>query len=211
MDLWVFDNDGTLYNDSMVEKQFMRILTQYVSELLNIELNRVPAEILLLKKKWNTDATVLALAKEQIVGFAKFVSDTYLKIKLEECNIVAPDITRFAVLDSIKSNKVVLTNNPATYARYVLSYIGLADCFIDIIGFEETGFYGKPNMNAYKAVENRHRGYQRIIFCDDSLTNLEAARKLGWITIWYKPPNMNSENGKDHLVINSFEELKKLL
>jgi len=76
---------------------------------------------------------------------------------------------------------------------------------------EEAGFCEKLNPQAYKVVENRHRGYNRIIFCDDSLKNLETARSLGWTTIWCKPKNAIPETESGHLVISSFEELKKIL
>ena len=136
---------------------------------------------------------------------------TYLKINLDDCGIVAPDTTRLGVLTSINSRKVVFTNNPSVFARRVLSYVGLESCFADFIGMEGTNFCEKPNPQAYKVVESRHKGYNRIIFCDDSLRNLETARELGWTTIWCKPQNARPEAGTGHLVISSFEELKRVL
>lgn len=211
MDLWVFDNDGTLYDDSIAKEQFMKILSEYVSQLLNIPIDQVLSEITRLKLKWNTDATVVALMKEYKLDFAKIVGDTYLKIKLEKCSISAPDLARFSILNAIPWPKVVFTNNPSVFARYILSYVGLAGCFSDFIGIQETRFYGKPDLKAYKTVEKRHKGFNRIIFCDDSLKNLDVARKLGWITVWYNPQSVDITNNSGHLVISSFEELRKLL
>jgi HAD superfamily hydrolase (TIGR01509 family) len=211
MDLWVFDNDGTLYNDFGAGEKFMKILYQYVHRLLNIPVDQVPSEVVRLKEKWRTEFSILALMKEYGIDFLEIVDNTYLKIKLEECNIATPDTSRLNVLNSIGSLKVVFTNNPSVFARYVLSYVGLAACFSDFIGMEETGFWEKPNPQAYKIVEERHRGFERIIFCDDSLKNLETAHKLGWTTVWYKPPGMEIKGGQNHFVISSFEELKKLL
>lgn len=211
MDLWVFDNDGTLYSDFGAGKKFMRILFQYVSQLLNIPVDQVPNEVGRLKKKWHTEFSVLALAKEYGIDFSEMVQNTYLKIKLDECNIATPDTTRFDILRSISSRKVVFTNNPSDFARYVLAYVGLDSCFSDIIGIEEMGFCEKPDPRAYKVVERRNSGFSRIVFCDDSLRNLEVARELGWVTVWYKPHNMKSEIGKGHLVVSSFEELERIL
>lgn len=211
MDLWVFDNDGTLYNDFGAGEKFMRILFQYVSRLFNIPVDQVPDEVARLKEKWHTEFSILALMKEHGIDFSEMVRNTYLKIELDECNIVAPDIARLSVLSSIDSRKVVFTNNPSAFARYVLSYVGLDDCFSDIIGMEETGFCEKPDLRAYRAVESRQGGFNRIIFCDDSLKNLETARGLGWITVWCKPQNARIETGQGHLVVSSFEELRRIL
>ena len=210
MDLWVFDNDGTLYDDFGAGEQFMRIFFRYFSELLDISIEQVSSEIVRLKTKWNTEFSILALVKEHNVGFAEIVNHTYLKIKLEECNITTPDIAKFNILNSIKSRKVVFTNNPSIFARYVLSYIGLAECFSDFIGMEETRFCLKPDPNAYRVVENRHREFNRIIFCDDSLVNLEAASKLGWVTVWCKPKDAGFYLGKSHLIVSSFNDLLEL-
>ena len=45
MDLWVFDNDGTLYDDFAAGEKFMGILFQYVSQLLDISVEQAVAEI----------------------------------------------------------------------------------------------------------------------------------------------------------------------
>lgn len=212
MDLWVFDNDGTLYDDFGAGEQFMRIFFQYFSQSLHFPIEHVPNEVTRLKKKWCTEFSILALVKEHNINFSEIVNNTYLRIKLEECNITAPDIARMNILNSINAHKVVFTNNPSVFARHVLSYIGLSDCFSDFIGMEETGFFGKPDYKAYKVVEDRHKGYDRIIFCDDSLKNLKTARELGWITVWYKPSDIKEiEDASGHIIISSFEDLKKFV
>src|SRR3989344_1560974 len=159
MDLWVFDNDGTLYDDFGAGEKFMSILFQYVSQLLDISVEQAVAEIARLKEKWHTEFSILALVKEYGVSFSEIVERTYLKINLDDCGIVAPDTTRLGVLTSINSRKVVFTNNPSVFARRVLSYVGLESCFADFIGMEGTNFCEKPNPQAYKVVESRHKGY----------------------------------------------------
>lgn len=211
MDLWVFDNDGTLYDDFGASEKFMKIFFQYTSQLLNIPIDEVPNEIVRLKEKWGTEFSIFALMKEYNINFSETVRNTYLKIRLDECNITTPDIIKLNVLNSIDSRKVVFTNNPSVFARYVLSYVGLETCFSDFIGIEETEFCEKPDPRAYRVIENRHKEFKRIIFCDDSLNNLEIARKLGWITVWCKPQNAGIEAGQGHLVISSFEEIRRIL
>jgi putative hydrolase of the HAD superfamily len=210
MDLWVFDNDGTLYDHSIVEKKFMGLLYEYVSRLLGISTDEAVFEVKRLKEKWHTQFSIITLIREYKVDFSRIIESTYLKINFHECGII-PDASKLGVLSSIGARKIVFTNNPSFLARRVLSLMGLADCFSDFIGMEETNFYSKPDPKAYKFVEARHRGYDRIIFCDDSLENLETARKLGWTTIWYKPQGAGVEMESGHLVISLFEQLKGIV
>jgi len=107
MDLWVFDNDGTLYDDFGAGEKFMSILFQYVSQLLDISVEQAVAEIARLKKKWHTEFSILALVKEYSVSFSEVVENTYLRIKLDECGIATPDNLRLAALNSIGARKVV--------------------------------------------------------------------------------------------------------
>ena len=39
MNLWVFDNDGTLYDDTFSAKEFTRISSGYYSKVLGISLD----------------------------------------------------------------------------------------------------------------------------------------------------------------------------
>lgn len=211
MDLWVFDNDGTLYDDSDTQEKFMDIFHEYSSSLLGVPIHEVSAQFAKLKNKWNTEFSIIALMKEFGVDYANVVNKTYLKVDLEKCNIPKSDPVRKMALDDILTKKIVFTNNPSVFARRVLSYLGLADCFSDFVGMEETCFFGKPDMRAFQIVESRHPNYDRIIFCDDSLKNLEMAHQMGWITVWYRPLKAdNGETNGKHLVINSFNEIRDI-
>lgn len=211
MDLWVFDNDNTLYDSSIVYKKSMELFFQYISKLLGIPISLLSAETARLKQKWHTEFSIIAFMKEYGIDFEETVYNTYLKINLEECSIVAPDIERLEILQSINSPKVVFTNNPSIFARRVLSYTGLIGCFLDFIGMEEIGFCDKSDPYAYRIIEEHYKGFQRIIFCDDFLKNLETAHKLGWTTIWYKPSSSSVEAQQNHIIVSSFKELKNFV
>lgn len=211
MDLWVFDNDGTLYDDRRVGEQFMRLLLGYYSERASLPVEAAARELGKLKEKWKTKFTVIALMKEYGFGFSEMVENTYLGVKLEECGLVTPDSAKREVLNLIRAPKIVFTNNPSVFARKVLSFTGLLDCFEDCIGMEELGFCLKPDQEAYRLLEDRHRGFDRIVFCDDSLQNLDTARRMGWFTVWCRPSEASVQSeGGGHQVINSFEELLKI-
>ena len=211
MDLWIFDNDGTLYDDSETHKNFMEIFSEYSSKLLGVPIQEVSAQLVKLKNKWNTGFPVIALMKEFGIDYSEIVDNTYLKINLEKCNVPKYDHVRKKALDNILADKVVFTNNPSVFARRVLLRLGLDRCFSDFVGMEEACFFGKPDIRAFKALEFRHQGYTRIIFCDDSLKNLEVAHQIGWITVWYRPLIVDVKTGGKHLVVNSFNGIERLL
>jgi len=207
--LWVFDNDGTLYNDFGAGNKFMEILLPYASNLLQIPINTTEVEIARLKKKWATEFSILALAKELRVDFSRMVKDTYLKLDLDQCGI-CPDTKTINTLGAIQSPKIVFTNNPSEFARYILDYMKMSHLFIDFIGMEETNFHSKPDPRSYRTVETHHPGHERIFFCDDSLKNLETAHQLGWKTFWIKPPKATPDSNR-HIILESLSELENHL
>ena len=211
MDLWVFDNDGTLYDDSGTQKNFMEIFSGYSSSLLGVTSEEVVPQLTKLKNKWDTEFSIIALMKEFGIDYSEMVNKTYLMVDFEKCNVPEFDSVRKKALSEISAEKIVFTNNHSVFARRVLSRIGLDGHFSDFVGMEEAKFFGKPDPRAFKIIEDRHPGYDRIIFCDDSLKNLDAAHQMGWTTILYKPLSVDAEAGGKHIIINSFDNIKDLL
>jgi len=209
--LWVFDNDGTLYDDTGAQKHFLHIMYQYSSKLLGINPQETESVVTTLKDKWSTEFSVIALMRELNLEYSEIVSSTYMKLDLVTCGIVAPDLIRAHTLERITAPKIVFTNNPSLFANKVLSYVGLVRYFDDIVGMEETEFYGKPHLRAFEIVQTRHPNIGRFIFCDDSLKNLDAAKEFGWNTLYYNPRGDldNLEHG--HQIISSFSELSKVI
>jgi HAD superfamily hydrolase (TIGR01509 family) len=209
MNLWIFDNDGTLYDDFGAGNKFMEILIPYTSSLMQIPINQTEQAINELKQKWNTEFSVLALVKELNIDLTEIVNNTYLKIDLSQCHI-APNPTIKQVLSRINSPKIVFTNNPSDFARYVLSFLELTDQFIDFVGMEETNFHSKPSPVSYKTVEEKYPQYTQYLFCDDSIKNLDAAQQAGWTTFWLKPSGSPLSTQK-HTTIDSLADLEKYL
>ncbi len=206
MNLWIFDNDGTLYNDFGAGKKFMEILLPYTSTLLKIPISETEEKINQLKTKWNTEFSAMALVKELNISLEEVVNNTYLKVDLSQCQINPSSKTKSS-LKKIESDKIVFTNNPSNFARYVLNYLELSDQFIDFIGMEETHFRSKPDPEAYKIVEERRPGYSKYLFCDDSIKNLDAAKQIGWTTYWLKPAGSQLET-INHITVDSITDLE---
>ncbi len=210
MNLWVFDNDGTLYDDFGAGKKFMEILLPYASKLLQVSVDQTETAINQLKVKWNTEFSVLALVKELNIDFNEIVENTYLKVDLELCGVYPNSATKTA-LKEILSPKIVFTNNPSKFAKYVLSYLELNDQFTDFIGMEELNFQSKPALETYRTVEKLYPQYDQFYFCDDSLKNLDAAHQLGWKTFWLKQPKDYKLTTSIHFTIESLSELKNFI
>lgn len=211
MDLWVFDNDGTLYDDSGTHRSFIEIFSEYSSTLLGVSTKEASEQVTRLKSKWSTEFSAVALMREFGISYSEIVANTYLRIDLEKCNVPGFDLARKRALDAIMGEKIVFTNNPSVFARRVLSYVGLEKCFSDFVGMEETNFSGKPNLGAFQYVESRHPGHGRIIFCDDSCKNLDVALKMGWNTVLYQPSHVEADTiSHEHIIISSFSELSNL-
>lgn len=208
MGLWVFDNDGVLYDCTAAEQEFSAIFIAYFSRLLACSSSEVERLRTHLRKKHQTESSVFAFAQEFDLDFDEIVANTYLKIDLERCGVPHQDEERLRVLQAIPAPKVVLTNGPSVFARSVLDHIGLLGCFGEIIGIAETGFCYKPDTRAFASVERRLPGFDRYIYCDDSVMNLDAAQIFGWKTIWFCPQGAPSPS--QHAVVRSFQEISSL-
>jgi|CXWL01.1.fsa_nt_gi FMN phosphatase YigB (HAD superfamily) len=206
MHVWVFDNDGTLYEDGEAHAQFGQIVFEFVKQTYDLKGLDPKYFLNLLKGKWNTRSSVVALMREYKVEFETLVSETFLRIDFTTCSRIVPNIESRVALDSITSTKVVLTNNPSAYAEKVLHHINLLDLFVEVIGVEKTEFEGKPHDSAYVAVEQRFPQATKIIFCDDILENLDAAKNRGWETVLFDPSGKIQSSS--HKIITSLSELK---
>ena len=207
MDLWVFDNDGTLYDDKLAHIEFAKHLGAYLEGLLGIsgEDTKILGER--LRTKHNTSSTVIAVVREFHLDIKEVIERTYLCINLDSCQNPMEDSGRDEALAQIRGRKVILTNNPSAFARRIVERIGLRRHFADIIGMEETAFALKPDLGAFLAVMRRHPDATRIFFCDDSRENLDIATTLGWKTIWYSPNNSGDDSGSSHTILRSFRLL----
>lgn len=207
IDLWVFDNDGTLYDDKLVHAEFARHLASYLAGYLGIP--SADAEIVgkQLRVKYSTSSTVIALVREFKLDISEVIERTYLRIDLDSCQVLTKDPERDEALKHIGGRKLILTNNPSVFARRIVERIGLLRHFDDIVGMEETAFVLKPNPGAFLTVMRRHPDATRIFLCDDSLENLDVAATLGWKTVWYSPNNDGNNSVSPHTILRSFSVL----
>lgn len=206
-DLWIFDNDGTLYSDENAYSQFRDLLLGYIPSMRGIDETGKEQLIAALKNKTAVTSTLFALHREKGLDFDETIAATCLQIDLDKCQLLSPDLERRQALESIPAEKVVFTNNASAYALRVLRYVGLDACFSQIIGVQETGGLSKPDHKAFRFVHELFPRYDRKFFCDDKREFLDVAREFGWHTIWYQPLSDSQPDRSPHRVIRSFAEL----
>lgn len=212
MDLWVFDNDGTLYDyqASALGSHLRAHMVTYIADRTGLLEATILAQIPDLKQKWQTEFSVVAFQREYDLDFTDFVASTYLLLDFVACGIPTPDAIRDAALTSIREPKVILTANPSGFARRMVEHLELAHHFQAVYGMEETGFIPKQNSAVYAWLQQQHPEASRFILVDDLVANLDAARTQGWQTIHFAPPSHNPGPASDHTTIASFKELHQL-
>ena len=88
------------------------------------------------------------------------------------------------MLRSIPLTKVIFTNATVEHAQNVLSILGIADQFADIIDVRRVEYVSKPNAAAYDRLLNiLHAAGDECILIEDSARNLLPGKALGMTTI----------------------------
>ncbi len=207
--LWVFDNDGTLYDDSAAHQQFRQLLSGYVAKVLARSQEETEGILADIKARIGKGSVVLALTREFAFDFDELVENVYLRIRIEEC-VTTADPNLRETLIALPGPKVILTNNPSEYAQRVLEHLGVADCFERIFGMRELGFRLKPDPRAFEAVRQQFPEAEEVVFCDDHAEHLDEARRQGWQTVWYRPEGSLEEVACNHPIISDFGEMRAL-
>ncbi|MFH0969240.1 MAG: HAD-IA family hydrolase [Patescibacteria group bacterium] len=194
--LWVFDCDGVIYDSTKeAEKEVMGLMSKFIAlhfgcsveEALNIRQE--------LLRKYQVPNTVMALVRE---GFneREILKNTYFAINFKKLGIVpSPELHEF--LCSLPGKKVVLSNNHKKFIQVVLNILGISNCFSAIYGAEELSPARKPDLRAFKLVQNTVGISDKVVFIDDEIPNVIVAEQFGWTAIW-----KGNGNGYDGLAIS---------
>lgn len=181
-DLWVFDNDGTLYsNPKVIEKAILALMIGFIERSYRISAVEAVKRRDELLKKHSTKYTLIALRNE---GFdeKRFIQETYLSIKPGELGIRKSSKLRNLIL-SLGGEKVILTNNPSEFAHLILRHLGIDDLFSAIYGMREMGFVQKPALDAFAVLRPFIKQNKKVVFIDDEPENIFSAKILGCSTV----------------------------
>lgn len=181
-DLWVFDNDGTLYpNPKDLELSVVALMNSYIAEFYGIRKEDAPKKRHDILKKHGTKYTLVAL-KNEGVDENHFIQSTYLAIKPGEYGITQ-NLKLRKLISSLEGEKIVMTNNPSQFAELILKSLGIRDLFSGIIGMKELNYIQKPNTRAFEILQIFLKNGKKVIFIDDELDNIKIAKQIGCKTI----------------------------
>lgn len=209
--LWVFDNDGTLYDDSSAEKEFMELLADHFSLTYEKSPEEILEEVAELRTVHKTTSSILALHKARGLSLSAAIEATYMRLDLEKLGLKRnPELLR--IISNLPGDKMVLTNNPSCYATKALRQIGILECFKSVVGMEELGLELKPSLSVFRKIDQMFPGYDRKIFIDDRVVNLDAARLFGWITVLFSARRIqiDPKTLAGHIVVESLSGLSNL-
>lgn len=203
--LFVFDLDNTLYPPHV---HLWRVvdarIERYVQERLGVDpptASRVRKDFL---REFGT--TLRGLMHHHGVSpdeYLEFVHD----VPIPEIVPPRPELT--AMLSSLPGRRVVFTNGSESYARRVLSALGVSDLIDGIFGIEFMEYIAKPFPYPYEKLlrENGTRP-REALFCEDLRENLVPAHDLGMFTVWV---GGGEEGFPAHAVIEDVCDLPRIL
>ena len=185
--LWIFDLDNTLHDASPhIFPHINRSMTAYLQEYLHLSEAEANA---LRQYYWQQyGATLSGLMRHHGTDPDHFLHHTHQFPQLENMVLRTPRLRQ--VLCSLPGRKVVFSNAPQHYARAVLKLLKVADLFDRVIAVEQTRYRPKPAFAGFRHVIQRQGvSASQCIMVEDSLVNLQAAKRLGMRTVWVNAGN----------------------
>jgi putative hydrolase of the HAD superfamily len=180
--LWIFDLDNTLHNASPhIFPHINRSMTAYLQE--HLQLSEEEANALRMHYWQRYGATLSGLMRHHGTDPAHFLWHTHQFPELER--MVLRQARLRHVLRTLPGKKVVFSNAPRHYALDVINLLKINDLFDDLIAVEQTRYRPKPDFAGFRHVMRRHRvRAAECVMVEDSLENLQAAKRLGMRTVW---------------------------
>jgi len=180
--LWIFDLDNTLHNATPhIFPHINRSMTAYLQK--HLELGEEEASALRTHYWQRYGATLSGLMRHHGTDPDHFLWHTHQFPNLPQMVLREPRLRH--VLKALPGDKVVFSNAPQHYAHAVLKLLRISDLFDDVMAVEHTRFRPKPDPFGFMRLMKR-RGVKAVqcVMVEDSLENLQAAKRLGMRTIW---------------------------
>ncbi len=180
--LWIFDLDNTLHDaGAHIFPHINKSMTAYLQA--HLALSESDANVLRQHYWHKYGATLTGLMRHHGTDPDHFLHHTHQFAELEKMVIRTPRLRH--VLRILPGKKVVFSNAPQQYARAVLKLLKVADMFDDVIAVEHTRYRPKPDFAGFRHVMQRHHVRPaQCVMVEDSLENLQAAKRLGMHTVW---------------------------
>jgi putative hydrolase of the HAD superfamily len=222
--VWLFDLDNTLHDaGAWVFGELNRSMTAYVAR--ELALSHAQADELRRAYWHRYGATLLGLVRHHAIDAHHFLHDTHRLPGLE--GSLRADPRDVAAIRALGGRRIVLTNAPRAYARRVLSGLGIARLFDEVVSIEDMRMFGqwrpKPDTRMFRRLLSRLAvPAHRCVLVEDTLVHQRAAHALGIKTAWTRryarPKSHVGEVGVHHprkpqyvyARINSLQQLRRL-
>ena len=177
---WIFDLDNTLYSgDTKVFEQVSNRMTKYVSDKLNVNLDKAKKIQTDYFHKYNT--TLNGLIKNHKIDandFLDFVHDINI-------DFLKKDLKLNKELEKLDGKKIIFTNGSKKHALNITQKIGIDHHFDDFFDIIDANFVPKPFIEPYKKIVKKHKIDPKICaFVEDIARNLKPAYEMGMTTVW---------------------------
>lgn len=188
--VWIFDLDNTLHNAAPhIFPHINRSMTAYLQRYL--QLDEAAANELRMHYWRRYGATLSGLMRHHGTRPEHFLWHTHQFPDLPGMVLREPRLRH--VLKSLPGKKVVFSNAPQNYVHAVLKLLRVADLFDDVIAVEQTRYRPKPDRSGFMRLLHRHRvTAAQCVMVEDSLENLQTAKRLGMRTVWVDAGNRNA-------------------
>ena len=176
----LFDLDGVLYNDlEAVFGQVSKRMTEYISNKLNLDLNKAKELQTNYFHKYNTSLNGLMIHhKIQPEEFLRYVHDIDLSF-MKEDKILRNE------LENLNLKKFIFTNGSRNHANNITTHLGINDLFDGLFDIVDSEFNPKPTAKAFDLMVKKFKiDPKETLYIEDIAKNLSIGKERGAITAW---------------------------
>ena len=180
--VWLFDLDNTLHNATPhIFPHINRSMVSYICEHLSVD--EVEATRLRQEYWQRYGATLLGLMRHHGTDPHHFLWHTHQFPDLKHMLVLERGLK--AMLRRLPGRKLVFSNAPLRYSEAVLELAGIETFFDAVYSVERVRFQPKPALGGFRYLLRSERlDAHRCIMVEDSLANLQTAKRLGMKTVW---------------------------
>ncbi len=180
--VWLFDLDNTLHNASAhVFPYINRAMMAYICQHLNID---ETAATQLRQSYWDRyGATLLGLMRHHDTDPRHFLHHTHQFPDLP--GMIVAERGLKAMLQRLPGRKIIFSNAPRVYTEAVLGITGIRRCFDAVYSVEQLRYKPKPTTAGFMhLLRDENIDPRNCVMVEDTLLNLETAKRLGMKTVW---------------------------
>lgn len=188
--VWLFDLDNTLHDaNPHIFPHINHAMRQYIERHLGLD---EEAANRLRQNYWlRYGATLLGLMRHHGTNPDHFLGETHRFADLPGMLVFNRAIR--STLRRLPGRKIVFSNAPRQYAENILALTRLESVFDAVYAIENLRFQPKPMLAGFRTLLRAERlDPRRCILVEDTLANLESAKRLGMHTVWVNRNPRNS-------------------